>query len=531
MVSKSSSGVVGFVSSPSGVVGGNKNSNKKKTDETSKVDRMKCSTTMMLATLVLVSVSLMGIQLASQQWMVQLIPHPLEQQRRRDTQKQRKIPQKKHLNESDWFMSHEHKHVNYHMVFSTSCNPQQDWESMVFFYHAYKVNQSGTVTRIVSGCNKQEQASRLEFFQRYIQPMRPTAFHIHFTPDYSNVQKAKGYSYKYMNKPFGLKHWMENGPLHMSDSTFKKKFNNFTTNHNLENDVVMLMDPDMILLRPMTHDFSNVDHYLWVEEKVPLSRQVVRQGHGMAQQDGYLGNEWMNLNAKLIFGQDSIVLPSPQEGPIHWNTGPPYLATVRDMYRIAVKWCEYAPRVVQVHPELFAEMFGFIFATVQLKMPFTLLKSLVVSNTKERHREGWSFIDALPVEQVCDPPLDGRTKLPVALHYCQRYLHGPMFFSKYRVKKNILNCEKRLLQRPPDPFVDQFNYTVLPPLADLSDRNKYQPIHVFQDSQHGKREAFMLCALIKSVNEALIHHKQLACPNGTANLEMTYTVYNDPSNF
>jgi hypothetical protein len=51
------------------------------------------------------------------------------------------------------------------------------------------------------------------------------------------------------------------------------------------------------------------------------------------------------------------------------------------MYRIAVRWCEYAPRVVDIHPELFAEMYGFIHATVQLELPFTLLQSLVVSVT------------------------------------------------------------------------------------------------------------------------------------------------------
>ena len=42
---------------------------------------------------------------------------------------------------------------HYHMVFSTSCSPQQDWESFVFFYHAYKVQQSGSVVRQTkSGC-------------------------------------------------------------------------------------------------------------------------------------------------------------------------------------------------------------------------------------------------------------------------------------------------------------------------------------------------------------------------------------------
>ena len=93
------------------------------------------------------------------------------------------------------------KKPNYHVVFSTSCGPQQNWESMVFFYHAYKVRQPGTVTRIVSGCSSAKEIQQQDdFFQRYIQPMRPHDFHLHHTPDYSRLKLAEGKPYKYMNK-------------------------------------------------------------------------------------------------------------------------------------------------------------------------------------------------------------------------------------------------------------------------------------------------------------------------------------------
>jgi len=36
----------------------------------------------------------------------------------------------------------------YHVVFSTSCSAQMDWESWVFFYHAMKVSQPGNVVCI-----------------------------------------------------------------------------------------------------------------------------------------------------------------------------------------------------------------------------------------------------------------------------------------------------------------------------------------------------------------------------------------------
>jgi hypothetical protein len=37
------------------------------------------------------------------------------------------------------------------------------------------------------------------------------------------------------------------------------------------------------------------------------------------------------------------------------------------------------------YPKLFAEMFGFIIATVQLEMPFTLIRSIVVSTTLTKY--------------------------------------------------------------------------------------------------------------------------------------------------
>jgi hypothetical protein len=55
------------------------------------------------------------------------------------------------------------------------------------------------------------------------------------------------------------------------------------------------------------------------------------------------------------------------------------------MYEIATLWwTDYAPRVYEIHPKLFAEMFGYIFAaTTQIQnLHPTLIRSLVVSNNE-----------------------------------------------------------------------------------------------------------------------------------------------------
>ena len=43
-----------------------------------------------------------------------------------------------------------------HVIFSTDCNPFQDWQTLVVFNSAREVGQKGPVTRIASGCDEVE---------------------------------------------------------------------------------------------------------------------------------------------------------------------------------------------------------------------------------------------------------------------------------------------------------------------------------------------------------------------------------------
>lgn len=99
----------------------------------------------------------------------------------------------------------------------------------------------------------------------------------------------------------------------------------------VEDAIVFLLDPDFVLLRPIVHDFSDAANHIWAEND-PATR-VVRHGFPIAQQDGYLTNAWMKLDMQHITNlteKETVPKPSRQEGPIHYNSGPPYLATVRE---------------------------------------------------------------------------------------------------------------------------------------------------------------------------------------------------------
>jgi hypothetical protein len=240
---------------------------------------------------------------------------------------------------------------------------------------------------------------------------------------------------------FGFSHFLVldlvSSPRLSTSLSFTTQRNTITHNHTdeLMDGIVMLLDPDMILLRPLIHDFTH-QHVLWAENAQPATT-VVRHGYPMAQQDGYLSSEWMDFDASYITNkpEGSYKGAEEEDGPRLWNSGPPYLATVSDMYNIAPLWSEYTPRVLDVFPKLFAEMYGFVVATMQLELPMTLLRSIVVSGSSETNpdREGWPHIDALPDDEVCDPlslrqqqqqqqqPNRNRSKLPIILHYCGNY--------------------------------------------------------------------------------------------------------------
>lgn len=405
--------------------------------------------------------------------------------------------------------------VNYHVIFSTACSDQQDWESYVFFYHALKVNQPGTVTRIASGCSDEQVKKLKEVHLHQIQTMSKR-FHLHVTPDYSRIRLNDGrHPYKYLNKPFGVRHWMEN-VLGLNETK--------PVPSEIEHDVVILMDPDMILLRPLTHDFTD-EGVIWVKEP-DRDHMIVRHGNPMAQQDGYLSSEWMNFNMNNITQDPKTPARSlnTKEGPISWNTGPPYLATVRDMWDIAAKWTEFAPRVFDEHPKLFAEMYGYCIATAHLKLPHTMVKSIVVSTTMTR-REGWAFIDALPDDQVCNPAADA--KLPIVLHYCKRYFLERFFFSKYRLRKNYLSCDTPLLTKPTTQILDSDYYVPIPEANGRPKPANESEARAMNDRKQRKRELFMLCGLIEKINEAAIYYKQNHC-DGKANFNETYNFHDYP---
>lgn len=73
---------------------------------------------------------------------------------------------------------------NVHVIFSTDCSMFQSWQSYTVFASAYRVNQPGNITRIVSGCSHEEKEEMERYHNTYINPSLSENYYVHFTPSY-----------------------------------------------------------------------------------------------------------------------------------------------------------------------------------------------------------------------------------------------------------------------------------------------------------------------------------------------------------
>jgi hypothetical protein len=178
------------------------------------------------------------------------------------------------------------------------------------------------------------------------------------------------------------------------------------------------------------------------------------------------------------------------------------------------------PHVVPTFPR-----YGLIIAAVQLSLPHTMVRSIVVSSPESADREAWPFIDNLLDEEVCDVDSWSRNpRMPIVLHYCGRYGLGKFFFSKYRLKKKYISCEAPLLTMPPKYAHRKYDYWVRPPPdRGVSHQREVKNVSFVQ----AKREAFMLCGLISSLNEASRYFKSQHC-DGSGNFSEIYNFHDDP---
>jgi peptidyl serine alpha-galactosyltransferase len=401
----------------------------------------------------------------------------------------------------------------YHVIFSTDCSPYQHWQSYLVYFTAMKVRQPGHVTRIVSGCTPKEAVEMTKWFNEKVQFMSQR-FHLHLTPKFSEVRDETGKvvgDYKFFNKPRGLKHWLEYFDLMGFDEDAG------TFEH--EDDIVILIDPDMSLMRPITKDFSKERETLISTRRQQghvLSKEV-KHGVPFAQTYG-LGTQWQKFDLDKIAGEHSPAKDvSKAEGQLYYPAGPPYIGTVKDMYQIALKWSEFVPLVHAQYPYLLAEMYAYCIAAAHLGLKHQLIDSLMASNP-DIGGEAWPLVDIIPPEEMCEfakDPDNDKYALPSVVHMCQRYSVGQdWFFGKRRIPSDIYECDTPLFEEPPKDLALKYDYK-WPPNA--KEKTPLSPMLI-------NEQTFMVCYLTRLLNDAAIFYKSAACTDRKPNMNRSRKV-------
>jgi hypothetical protein len=239
-----------------------------------------------------------------------------------------------------------------HIIFSTDCEPFQDWQSILLLHSAIAVGISSPVTRIASGCNEPKKTYLRDLYRQLF-----PAYGIHFTPCFKKDNKTgkictfhfhhyfciRLFSFNtdnFYNKPWGLKHWLEHAHPPVQEGI-----------------VVALLDPDMIFLRPLSIVMRGQPNILYDRNyyKSPsdIIEKIVEQKPA-AQLYG-LGAPWTNDNHKkfnrtFVCGPGSPCLNVNERfGAHHYAVGPPYIAHKNDMIRIANSWTKFVTRYNNRH--------------------------------------------------------------------------------------------------------------------------------------------------------------------------------------
>jgi peptidyl serine alpha-galactosyltransferase len=350
--------------------------------------------------------------------------------------------------------------------------------------------------------------------KEFIEPMSPH-FLIHITPDYSEI-KGADQPFHYFNKPFSCHHWMENAlgysPKHkqVGDNPY-------------DNVIVILCDPDQIIMRPFTNNQLHNNSEIWAKRTTHPIIEYVDHGKPMGQLYGF-GDQWATkTNITRYVPKEElpsfVQTMSKAEKDENYAVGPPYLATAFDFYTIVKRWKDFVPLVHDDYPHLLAEMFAYCLAAAHSRLPHQVAKGFMISDVGGLYGEGWGLMNEHSKRDMCTPGAIPNDHLPHILHYCQRYTLGKWVIGKHRIPLDFLSCEAPLLAEPPVDIGEKFNF-MFEPDQKKEERHKLP-------EQTIKNHAFMLCHLIPYLNEAAIYWKDNHCSGKTPNKQKSLTWFDD----
>jgi hypothetical protein len=409
----------------------------------------------------------------------------------------------------------------FHIIFSTGCKQGQNLQSYVLFHSIMESGQPGQATRIASGCTDVEAEVIRTLHQTQIVPMgkrdanSASRFHLHLTPEFGHFKGTGGQpdvKFHYLNKPYGVAHWMEQVLGYSAASKARREHDDV---------IICLLDPDMVIMRPIINDFSKGPE-IWRNRKSYPLRGRVEHGFPFSQEYGYV-NYWYRgiKDVSKIFPPS--MLPTPIKNMTNeqinenYTAGPPYLATARDFYKIVVLWRQLSIPVHQQFPnDILAEMYAYSWAAAHLKLPHQQAHSFMVSAQDERGFHLFNDTEKFPSNEMCRGNIPVSHK-PHTLHYCQRWAIGKYVFGKHRIPKHFVGhpnvasaCASPLIAMPPTNVATMYDFFIDTASKQRVDMGPSK-FGLFNKQQHVDRITFLLCEGISAFNRAARYFKEQHC--------------------
>ncbi|KAE9004708.1 hypothetical protein PF005_g13634 [Phytophthora fragariae] len=374
----------------------------------------------------------------------------------------------------------DHDGSNLHIVFSASCDQRNRLlQQTVVQLTASWVGQRGPITQIVSGCSESE---RLRVMT---EPKLYYDFRRHFTPSFAvNPEPGANDTYAPYNKPFGLRHFLQNA--------FPRG----------QHELIALIDGDFFFFRPLEANTGrNMSKYYHGRRNALTIEDTVVDGVALAQdwnalKGGFFAKDKADVLKKVCDGLPCGNVSHEDGTEYYGSIGPPYIMTRRDALRMVDDYCHLCVKTREVSSEWIAEMFAYSVAVANNGIKHTALSHLGVSSPsfKDGGHEYWDFV----VSTMANPCEDNLQLVlpkdpPVAVHACQWI--GDFYKSEW--PKTIANCDSPLFKILPSTAWSEINSTV-----------------EVSKQQTRREEVWAMCTLTKIMNHALGELKQRMCHSG-----------------
>jgi hypothetical protein len=423
-------------------------------------------------------------------------------------------------------------------VWSTDCSARLHWQSVALLHSARLVGQRGAFTRLVSGCSTQAQRDAMLRIRPHL------GLATYFMPAQASSRGAKQYAQK--NRPEVLLVWL--GQCYQSSCD-----RSCPGGCVRDSEVLVVIDPDMAFMKPLTQTLEaeqSAALQLWKHDMI-----LAAPGRPVAQ--GYdIGpfSRHVDLCVKFFGGVDASEgcqqWAKSSEGWRHWSIGAPYILYPADMLRIAPLWSQLTAVAFDKMHSIESDMYAYAMAAAHLGIVHSRVENLGISSVRSEPwhvnapwsvaaKEGWEHVDRAFLENSapkarehpcrCHTPVhsaDARAALPTFLHYCQSWKayggtpHGRevVGFSKYRVPDDILACDSPLLAepwapRPVDMDVLRTDARGAMEVTYFDEHGRLRP-EALESRREPRRDAFIMCQAILTLNAALLDHKRAFCPAG-----------------